>query len=163
MKLLFIFWFFQLHSCTQNRGDQENIKPNLETFLHLCEITVQRRLWQVNHLIPVCFSVCPFLGARACQDSSVGRGPDLWLRGHEFNSWQQRQGEIFLLQNLVSVLILIQWTLHPQVIIVVHKRPWSFSKHAGGRLHLKMHTLLTPWRQSGLTMFSGLNIGIREN
>ena len=33
------------------------------------------------------------------------------------------------------------------------------AKSAGGRLHLNMHTLLTQWRQSGITMLSMHSVG----
>ena len=58
-----MFLFFQLHGRTQNRGDQENVKPNMETVLHFCEVAVQWRLRPVNVTIG-CLCVC----SQSCSD-----------------------------------------------------------------------------------------------
>ena len=50
------------------------------------------------------------------------------------------------------MLTLIRYPFHPRITAVTRKRPRSFAKSAGGRLHLNMHTPLTHRSRSGLTM-----------
>ena len=49
----------------------------------------------------------------------------------------------WLLFGVCSTPVLSQWHV---------KQPCHFGRSAGGRLHLNMHTPLTQWSQSGLTM-----------
>ena len=76
-------------------------------------------------------------------DSSVVRAPDSWLKGHRFESLQERW-ENFLLQGQLSVL-LFWYPFHPCVTAVARKRSRSFcqkcrwqvtAKHAYNTLHM---------------------------
>ena len=57
----------------------------------------------------------------------------MWSKGCKSESKQKRQGN-FLLQS--STLVLLQWHI---------KDPSHSAKNAGGRLHLRMHTVIHPW------------------
>ena len=89
--------------------------------------------------------------ARGSWDSLLVWAWDSRSKGCEFES---RQGwwKNFLLHSQLCVLTLILCPFHPCVTAVACKRPRSFCKNAGGRLHLNTHTPLTHWSQSGLTM-----------
>ena len=50
------------------------------------------------------------------------------------------------------MLTLIRCPFHPRVTAVARKRPRSFYKSAGGRLHLNTHTLFTQRSRSRLTL-----------
>ena len=92
-------------------------------------------------------------------DSLLVRALDSWSKGYEFKSQHERQ-ENFLLQSQLCVLALI-WCRSTPVLLQWHiKDSGHFAKSAGCRLHLNMHTLLTQWGWSGLTMLlSRHNVG----
>ena len=79
------------------------------------------------------------------------------------NSSPGRSGwKSFLLQSNF-LYWLIRCLSHPMLPQWHVKDPSHSAKSAGGRLHLNMHTLLTHWSRSGLTMpLSGQNVGIYQ-
>ena len=85
------------------------------------------------------------------RDSLLVRAPDLWSKGCEFESRQERR-EHFLLQSELCVLTLIRCPFHPRVTAVARKGPGHSAKSADGRLHLNMHTSWTQRSRSGLTV-----------
>ena len=81
------------------------------------------------------------------RDNSLVGAPDLWSKGFEFESRQERQ-ENFLLQSRLCVLTLIPCLFHPRVTAVARERPRSFCQ----KCRINTHTLLTQRSRSGLTM-----------
>ena len=77
--------------------------------------------------------------------------PDLWSKGCEFQSRQERR-ENFLLQSQLCVLTLIRCPFHPRVIATARKRPRSFCQKCKWQATPIMHTSLTQRSRSGLIM-----------
>ena len=88
----------------------------------------------------------------------VGRVPDSWLKGGEFESQQEWQDNFSSQEWTLCALIrcLFHLPMLPQWHI---KDPSHSAKSAGGRLLLNMDTSLTQWSQSGLTMLSWHSVG----
>ena len=71
------------------------------------------RVAQLDLLWLYCNAFClGYLKDVTSRDSSVVRAPDLWLKGHGFESLQE-QWENFLLQGYLSVLTLISGSVPP--------------------------------------------------
>ena len=102
---------------------------------HLCQSVVREKsvwgaysfcvigsgsIWVIKFLIAV---LCAVIQGESRQ--LVGRTPDSWSKGREFEPRQERR-ENFLLQSQLCVLILIRCPFHPRVTTVAHKRPRSF-------------------------------------
>ena len=86
------------------------------------------------------------------QCSLLVRTPDMWLKGCEFESWQE-QWENFLLKSQLCVLTLIRCPFHPCVTVVACKRPRSFCRECRWQVTcLNTHTPVTQLSRSGLTM-----------
>ena len=97
------------------------------------------------------------------RDSLLVRLPDSRSNACEFESRQKWRENFFFRVNFVCWLffnVFIRCPFHPRVTAVARKRPRSFCKSAGGRLHLSTYTPLTQWSWSGLTMpLSGHSVG----
>ena len=91
----------------------------------------------------------------------AGRAPDLWLKGCEFESWQECR-ENFLLQSQFSVLTLIQCLVHPMLPQYTVKDPGHSAQSACGRLHLYMHATLTQQSWCGLAMLPRHSVGTHQ-
>ena len=75
------------------------------------------------------------------RESSVVRAPDLWLKGHWFESLQE-QWENFLLQGRLSLCwLLFRYPVHPVLLQEHLTDPGHSAKSAGGRLQLNTHIL----------------------
>ena len=98
-----------------------------------------------------CMNFTPIRFCSGGRDSLLVRAPDSWLKGCKFRSGQERQ-ENFLLKSWLCVLTLIWCPFHPCVTAVASERPWSFCKKCRWQVNLNMHTPLTQWSLSGLTM-----------
>ena len=81
----------------------------------------------------------------------VGRTPDSWSKGCEFE-YRQKRRQNFLLQSQLCVLTLIRCPFHPVLLQWHMKEPGRSANSAGGMLHLNTHTPLTQRSLSGLTM-----------
>ena len=75
-------------------------------------------------------------------DSSVVRAPDSWLKGHGFESLQERQGN-FLLHGQISVLT--RYPFHPRFTTVARKRFWSFCQRCRWQVTAKHAYTLRMW------------------
>ena len=81
----------------------------------------------------------------------LGRAPDSWSKGCEFEARQERR-ENFLLQSQLCVLTLIWCPFQPRVTAVARKRPRSFCKKCRWQVTRKHAYTLTQRIRSGLTM-----------
>ena len=75
----------------------------------------------------VCVCLCMHVFVYVCifWGSLLVRVPDSWLKGWEFESWQEQQ-ENFLLQSELCVPTLFRCPFHPGDTSVACKRPWSY-------------------------------------
>ena len=71
----------------------------------------------------------------------VGKVPDLWWKGCEAESRQERR-QNFLLQSSLSELTVTRCPFHPVLPKWPLQDPCHSAQSASGRLHLKTHT---PW------------------
>ena len=77
------------------------------------------------------------------RDSLLVRAPDLWSKGCEFESRQERR-EHFLLQSELCVLTLIRCPFQPRVTAVARKRPRSFCQKCRWQVTPKHAYVLDP-------------------
>ena len=68
---------------------------------------------------------CCLTHSLSSRDSLLGRAPDSWSKGCQFQSRQERRENV-LLQSQLCVLTLIRCPFHPRVAAVARKRPRSF-------------------------------------
>ena len=78
---------------------------------------------------------------------------DFWLKGCEFESWQE-QWENFKFFSRVNFVCWLLFGVHSTHVLPQQhvKDPSHSTKSAGGRLHLNTHTPLTQRSWSGLSM-----------
>ena len=121
-------------------------------------VSKERRRWS-HFFISLCMieavlnSVCQFTFfttlvlcvAYTLLDNLLVRVPDLWLKGCEFESWQERR-ENFLLQSQLGVLIFIQCLFLPHVTTVARKRSRSICQKCRWQVTPKQAYTLDPMK-----------------
>ena len=151
IQLYFVFPRSVVKKPKQNKKSVTRVLDHkVDLLLVVC---IQLRLVVVSSL-----AVGWAINTKKTQDSSVGRAPDSWSKGCEFESRQERRNN-FLLQGYFLCWLL--FGVHSASVLprwYVRDTDHS-AKSAGGRLHLNTHTFWTQWNRSELTMLSSHSMG----